>query len=252
VDHYRRDQGDPHRQRPLAHRGANALGVARSAERLGVAVGLRGRPCKICLSPELRVRVEATRETGASYREIAALVGFDKFKIARHFKHSAPAQPVAETENLDELKVSDQRLATLLARLEAQYSAAVSVGDNKVALDITKVSARLEAEKHNRLVARKQAELDSSDKVNPNTPEKIDGLLKIYEQKKVEREKREQDLVARGFVHCPLCSVAESAGNWIFPGAIQKRWAECQKVYDIWCDAQSKKMEEQHAASAVQ
>ena len=216
-------------------------------------MGARGRPCKICLSPELKVRVESERETGASYREIAALVGFDKFKIARHFKHSAPAQPIADTDGLSELELSDKRLATLADRLEQQFTSACAVGDQKLALDATKALSRIETERHRRIVKKVEEEAQTGDKANPNTPEKIDGLLKIYEQKKAEREKREQDLVSRGFVVCPLCSVAESPGNWVFPGAIQKRWAECQKVYDFWYDAQSKKMEEQKAdVNAVQ
>jgi hypothetical protein len=211
-------------------------------------MGARGRPCQICLSPELKVRVEATRETGASYREIAALVGLDKFKIARHFKHSASqAQPIAETENLDELQVSDQRLATLLARLEAQYSAAVAVGDSKVALDITKVSARLEAEKHNRLVARKQADLDSVETDGRPSVAWMDALHRKGRELTAYREKRIAVALASGYCWCPLCSLPTGNGNLIWPGHIAEKWQLCKKIYDDFCD----EAERQQAAKGL-
>src|SRR5580693_1640858 len=101
-------------------------------------MGKRGKPCSAC-NPSLCSKVDALIAAGVSYAEIGATVGLSKHTIARHARHSA--HPVSETENLDELQVSDQRLGMLLARLESQYNAAVACGDNKVALDITKVAA---------------------------------------------------------------------------------------------------------------
>jgi hypothetical protein len=146
-------------------------------------MGARGRPCQICLSPELKVRVEATRETGASYREIAALVGLDKFKIARHFKHS-PARPVAD--GLSELELSDKRLATLADRLEQQFASACVVGDQKLALDATKALSRIETERHRRIVKKVEEEAQTGNKANANTPEKIDEKLRWYRAQKVQ------------------------------------------------------------------
>ena len=213
-------------------------------------MGRRGKKCPICSVPALAAQVQAERDSGASYTQIAALTGVNKFSISRHFRHVE--KPVTADDNsLSPLERSERRLAELAERAEQSWLSAAAVGDSKAALDVLKSQIRLEVDQHKRLLQKAEQVIETED-ASKVTPEKIDGLLKIYRQKKAEREKRGRDLAFRGFVRCPLCSVAESPGNWVFPGAIQKRWAECRKVYDIWCDAQSKKMEEQHAASAVQ
>jgi hypothetical protein len=121
-----------------------------------------GRKCKICSAadPMLLAKVDALLESGETYRTIASLTGFDRFSIQRHKRHAFP-QAEAEPENLGELELSEKRLASLASRLEQQYTAAISCGDNKVALDVTKVLARVETERHNRIVDRKQAEIDN-------------------------------------------------------------------------------------------
>lgn len=213
-------------------------------------MGRRGKKCPICSVPALAAQVQAERDSGASYTQIAALTGVNKFSISRHFRHVE--KPVTADDNsLSPLERSERRLAELAERAEQSWLSAAAIGDSKAALDVLKSQIRLEVDQHKRLLQKAEQVIETED-ASKVTPEKIDGLLKIYRQKKDARLQREADLVARGFVRCPLCSVAESPGNWVFPGAIQKRWAECQKVYDAWCDAQSKKMEEQHAASAVQ
>jgi hypothetical protein len=130
-----------------------------------------GRPCKICSDPVLAAKVDSLRETGSSFREIAALTGANKYAVQRHCRHSGP-QTETEAENRGELEHTEKRLESLASRLEQQYAAAVACGDNKVALDVTKVLARIETERHNRIVMRKQAEADDaeSDPIKSGAP----------------------------------------------------------------------------------
>jgi len=209
-------------------------------------VGARGKKCPLCL-PENSGKADALIASGVSYNDVGLALGVSKYSVSRHARHSASAQPIAETENLDELKVSDQRLATLLARLEAQYSAAVSVGDNKVALDITKVSARLEAEKHNRLVARKQADLDSGETDGRPSVAWMDRFSREGVELTAYREKRIAEALASGYRWCPLCSLPTGNGNLIWPGHIAEKWQLCKKIYDDFCD----EAERQQAAKGL-
>jgi hypothetical protein len=183
-------------------------------------MGLRGRPCRVCLNPELQARVESERETGASYREIAALVGLDKYKIARHFKHSgqaASALPVAEAEdeNLSELELSDKRLATISQRLEQQFASACAVADQKLALDATKALARVESERHRRIVKKTEAATDAANGKGGPSIEYFDDLLRTQEKYKIEQ-------LSEGKIICPCC---EDQFHLVFPATIRQRLA---------------------------
>ena len=214
-------------------------------------MGRRGKKCPICSVPALAAQVQAERDSGASYTQIAALTGVNKFSISRHFRHVD--KPVTADDNsLSPLERSERRLAELAERAEQSWLSAAAVGDSKAALDVLKSQIRLEVDQHKRLLQKAEQVIETED-ASKVTPEKIDGLLKIYEQKKAERKKRERDLASRGFVVCPLCSVVESPGNWVFPGAIQKRWVECQKVYDAWCEStQAQKEQTENVNAALQ
>jgi hypothetical protein len=182
-------------------------------------VGKRGRQCPICRDPLILSKVESLRQSGCSFQEIAALVeGVNKYSISRHFRHSG--QPALEVENLTDLEGSDRRLAILSDRLEQQYAAALACSDNKVCLEIAKVQARLEVERHNRIVAKQQAEADDASKDGLSSPAQLDAIVKRV------RAAREA-AVAAGAIWCPLCSrapisLAELAG----------RFPEVQRIYE--------------------
>jgi hypothetical protein len=164
-------------------------------------MGARGRPCKLCTSPELSRRVAALVASGMSYPEIATATDCNRHAIGRHVRHSRLV-PVVETENLSEVELSEKRLATLSFRLEAQYAAALACADSKVALDITKVLARVETERHHRIVARKQAESETEadpEKRGAPSSEWLDMTVRKV------RESRARDL-QNGYVVCPICS----------------------------------------------
>jgi hypothetical protein len=160
-----------------------------------------GRPCKICSDPTLCAKVDALLQTGESHRAVSALTGTDRFSIQRHKKHAFP-QTASEPENLSELELSDQRLATLSGQLAAQYAAALTTADNRTALDILKVSARIEAERHSRLLEK--AEAAAQDDNDPEkqlliSPAQYDHVLKKVRSAYAKA-------VEDGAIMCPLCS----------------------------------------------
>ena len=162
----------------------------------------RGRACPICIAdPMLRAKVDSLLESGAAYREISALIGFDKYKVARHRKHAFPAvaNPVPAG---DELGQCDERLHALANQLSTQYTAAISCGDNKVALEITKVLARLETERHRRIVIRKQSEIDNpeSDPLKSGAPSS--AFLDHVKNKVWESFAK---ACGQGAIMCPCC-----------------------------------------------
>jgi hypothetical protein len=177
---------------------AGELPNLKSCAWAGKVRGSLSRRCLICASPD-RARIEAERESGASYREIGALFNVSKFSVQRHFQHKA----AADTTPMDELELSEKRLATLSLRLEEQYVAALAIADSKVALDIVKALARLESERHNRIVKRKQAEEDAGG--DPGSPTygapKPEWLDKIVNAVRA----RETAELAKGQIVCPAC-----------------------------------------------
>jgi hypothetical protein len=162
------------------------------------------RPCPVCAADQItKAKIESARELGSSFKAIAALVPtFNRHQIQRHFRHqtTATASPVAP---IDELDLSEKRLATLSLRLEEQYVAALAIADSKVALDITKALARLESERHNRIIRRLQAEEDAGG--DPGSPTygapKPEWLDKIVNAVRA----RETTALARGEIVCPAC-----------------------------------------------
>jgi hypothetical protein len=175
-----------------------------------------GRPCKICSDPTLRAKVDALLQTGESYRAISALTGTDRFSIQRHKKHAFPP-PVAEEENLSELELSERRLAELADQVRAQYASAVASGDAKVALDCSKVLSRLEIERHNRIVTRKQAEIDA-----PKNPEDDAGSPEFHDSLLRKFESLRQEQTRAGRIACPVCA-SRSPVDYYFPGDVLER-----------------------------
>jgi hypothetical protein len=96
---------------------------------------------------------------------------------------------------------SEKRLASLADRLEAQYSAAIACADGKLGVDILKTLSRVEAERHHRIVDRRQQEaddLDSEKQMWPTSKMADNVLAKVcaaYEK-----------MIAFGMTWCPLCS----------------------------------------------
>jgi hypothetical protein len=159
-----------------------------------------GRPCKICSDAVLVAKVDSLLQTGESVRAIAALTGVDRFAIARHRRHSGFAPAVAPDPDLDELQLSERRLESLANRLEQQYAAAVSTGDNRVCLEVTKVLSRIESERHHRLVDRKQKESDDDNDKLKEWP----TILQATNVKRKVDEAHARD-VANGAIMCPVC-----------------------------------------------
>ena len=187
-------------------------------------MGRRGRRCSVCgRDPIVLAKIGALRETGESYRAISALTGINRFSIARHFRHSgqpADADPLAP---VDELAQSDERLYALANQLSVQYAAAISCGDNKVALEITKVLARLETERHHRIVKKVQTAAAS----NANNPqagapsvEFCDGVLASH-RAFIEKEK------SWGMIPCPCC---EDPSALVYPRQIRERMDAIQRA----------------------
>jgi hypothetical protein len=166
----------------------------------------------------LAAKVDALLQTGESIRAVAALTGVDRFAVARHKKHAFP-QAEPEPENLDDLQLSEKRLASLADRLEAQYSAAIATADGKLGVDILKTLSRVEAERHHRIVTRKQAEIDDaeSDPIKAGSPSPAfnDYLLKRFEELRAQEQKV-------GKVACPLCN-SRSPVDFMFPQTFRKR-----------------------------
>jgi hypothetical protein len=202
-------------------------------------VGQRGKKCPICAVPALLAQVQAERDAGGSYAQIASLTGVNKFSISRHFRHLAATQPVAEVSNLSELELSDQRLTQLAEQLSSQYAAAIATADNRTALDIMKVSARIETERHRRLTKKTAATNASSGKP---TVEDWDAALRaarVLRQQKIDR----------GFLLCPLCG-----SNLILPQQVREAWSalEAAKALpDVHIYSPDKPEAEVHDASDV-
>jgi hypothetical protein len=138
-----------------------------------------GRKCKICSDATLAAKVDALLLSGESARAVSALTSVDRFAVARHRKHALP-HTVAAPENLSELELSDRRLADLAEQLRSQYAAAVACGDNKVALDVTKTLARIEAERHRRIVQREAAETATTNTPDRTDPAFFDEIMRRY------------------------------------------------------------------------
>jgi hypothetical protein len=178
-----------------------------------------GRRCPVCDSdPITLAKLSALRETGSSYREIAALVpGFDVHKIRRHFKHVGKA--AAKVSKLSPLEQSERRLAELSQRAEESWIAAAASGDSRAALDVLKASIRLEVDRHARLLEKqeKQVEADSDDPIKAGAPsvEFCDHLLRTVDEYHRQQQAEQQ---AAGMISCPACG-----GDFIFPHQLRER-----------------------------
>jgi hypothetical protein len=173
-------------------------------------MGLRGRPCKICISPELKSSVDAQMSAGESYVAIARATGINKFAVARHRKHAFP-DIATEDKKLSPLERSERRLAELSSRAESQWLAAASTGDSRAALDILKSQIRLALDLHARLVEKAAT---STDKKNAPTFDDYDAALRTYR----EQQKRKPETG----IACPCCL---SCGSRVRPEEIRSRWA---------------------------
>jgi len=160
-------------------------------------------------------KVNALLEAGESYRAISSLTNFDRFAIQRHKKHAFP-QPEVIEENLDDLQLSEKRLASLADRLETQYGCAIATGDGKLGVDILKTLSRVEAERHHRIVDRKQAEVDAdaNDPIKAGTPS---PAYMDWIKNKV-RNAYNQAVETGGMVWCPM-----GCGRPVSPQTIPER-----------------------------
>jgi hypothetical protein len=175
-----------------------------------------GRPCKVCADSVLAAKVDALLQTGESLRAIAALTGADRFSVQRHKRHAFP-QAEAKPENLSELELSDQRLATLSDQLQQQYAAAVTCGDAKLAVEIVKTRARVETERHSRLLEKQETEADdaTSEKNLWPTVQQYDNVkTKVY----AAYEKWKANW---GWVTCPVCENIKPIDPKIIPAKIK-------------------------------
>jgi hypothetical protein len=160
-----------------------------------------GRKCCVCIAdPVLLAKTNALLEAGESFRAISALTGFNKFAIQRHKRHAFPPTE-SEPENLDDLQLSERRLESLANRLEAQYSAAIACSDGKLGVDILKTLSRVEAERHHRIVDRKEdeANADASDPIKAGAP--CPAFLDYVKNKVAQAYNR---AVVTGMVWCPF------------------------------------------------
>jgi len=179
-----------------------------------------GRKCRICSDPTLCAKVNALLQTGESVRAVASfanasLASVDRFAISRHKRHAFPA-PEIENENLDDLQLSEKRLEGLATRLEQQYAAAIACADGKLGVDILKTLSRVEAERHHRIVDRRQAEIDNntSDPIKSGAPS---PAFLDYVKTKVHNAYN-QAVETGGMVWCPM-----GCGRPVNPQTIPER-----------------------------
>ena len=158
-------------------------------------MGARGRKCAAC-DPAISARIAALAEVGTAYAEIGAAVNLSKYTISRHLRHSQPAAPVV-SEPKDDLEIADQDLDKLIEDLRQQFNAAVSVGDSKHALSVSKALATQQNEKRRRLLEKKKAVAAVTDPAI-GTPALFDAILRSTET-------FQQKQKAWGMVECPLC-----------------------------------------------
>ncbi len=160
-------------------------------------MGARGRKCAAC-DPAISGRIAALVEAGVAYAEIGAATGLSKYTISRHARHSKPDAPApVVSEPQDELETADQDLDKLIEDLRQQFNAAVSVGDSKHALSVSKALATQQNEKRRRLLEKKKAVAAVTD---PAT-----GTLAIFDAIIRGTETFQQKQKGWGMVECPLC-----------------------------------------------
>ena len=196
-------------------------------------MGARGRPCRVCAGDVMLLeQINSMLKSGSGSTALAKLFPtYSKDQIARHKKHTS--LPTAPTVSGDELAESNERLAELANELRLQYAAACSAGDSKLALDCSKALSRVEVERHKRIVKKVEDDAQGGDKLDLNTPEAIDRLLSEYRERKDQRQQREAELRARGYLNCPMCN---SDKNLIHPSGIAQLWRPIKKIYDDYCD----------------
>jgi hypothetical protein len=210
------------------------------------------RPCPICVSdPALLAKVNALIASGESANAVAVASGFNKFAIQRHKRHAFPAITV-DDNSLSPLARSEKRLNELASRAEQSWLGAVATGDARGALDVLKSQIRLALDLHSRLIEKAEQATEAAKVDNKNTPEHIDELLRLYREKQDARQQKEADLIARGYVRCPLCSTSDLSGNWVHPSAIATLWKPVKAIYDKYCDeAERKALEVKNADNVV-
>ena len=197
-------------------------------------MGARGKKCPVCSIPALAAQVQAERDAGSSYAQIAASTGVNKFSISRHFRHAG--QAAAATPSGDPLAASDARLAELTQRMEATWIACCSNSEVRAGLDALKVLCKLALEDRARIVKKIAEAAETSDKPEPNSPEELDRLVRRYESAKYERLQQIEAARKKGYIDCPLCSTAGAAGNLVHPSAIAHLWPAVRDLYNAFCD----------------
>jgi hypothetical protein len=173
------------------------------------------RPCSVCANPEVASQANALREAGIPMREILKRVeGFSRDQLARHFRRHSKEQ--TSFPELDPLVLSDQELEVWRLRVEASYTVAVAQGDNRSALEASKLGARLAIEKRDRVHKQHQAQKTEAMTSKP-TVEQINEKLRWYRAQKVQ-------------ANLPICSTCGQTvvSNEFINKMVQRSKAEVQ------------------------